>query len=98
VIKAGEGVIVSVEAANRDPGVFEDPHRLRFDRGARHHLSFGYGVHQCLGQALARVELQVAIERTIRRFPTLRVAEGAGRIEFAHDRMIHGVHRLEVQW
>ncbi|NUR58798.1 MAG: cytochrome P450 [Catenulispora sp.] len=98
IIRAGEGVIVSVEAANRDPAAFEDPDRLRLDRGARHHLSFGYGVHQCLGQALARVELQVAIERTIRRFPTLRVAEGEGRIEFAHDRMIHGVHRLEVAW
>ena len=98
VIRAGEGVIVSIEAANRDPEVFKHADALRLDRADRRHLSFGFGVHQCLGQALARLELEVAIVRTQRRFPDLRVADGDRRLEFAHDRIIHGVERLEVMW
>ncbi|MEO3798379.1 cytochrome P450, partial [Nonomuraea sp. B10E15] len=53
-IKAGEGVIVSALSANRDPAAFTNPAELDIERGARHHLAFGYGPHQCLGQNLAR--------------------------------------------
>jgi cytochrome P450 len=95
LIRAGDGVIVSVEAANRDPAAFARPDALRLDRGARQHLSFGFGIHQCLGQALARLELEVALVRTMRRFPDLRLA---GQVAYGHDRMIYGVHRLEVTW
>src|SRR6478735_2618563 len=73
-IRAGEGVILATEAANRDASVFGDPDRLDVDRDARGHMAFGFGVHQCLCQPLARVELQVAFGTLFRRIPTLRPA------------------------
>ncbi len=60
-IRAGEGVIVTNSIANRDGSVFTDPDTFDVRREARHHLSFGYGVHQCLGQNLARLELEVIL-------------------------------------
>jgi cytochrome P450 len=59
-IRAGEAIVVVNETANRDPSVFPDPDRLDLARDARRHVTFGFGVHQCLGQPLARMELQVA--------------------------------------
>lgn len=98
LIRSGEGVIVSVESANRDPAAFPDPDTLRLDRGSRRHLSFGFGIHQCLGQALARLELQVVLARVIGQFPSLRIADGQDRVAFGHDRMVYGVTKLEVTW
>lgn len=75
-IRAGEGVIVAGEVANRDPEVFDNPDELDIHRSARHHVAFGFGVHQCLGQPLARAELEVAYPALLRRFPTLALATG----------------------
>ena len=61
-IKAGEGVLTLGNAANHDPDVFADPDGLDIDRGARNHVAFGFGAHQCLGQNLARVELQIVFD------------------------------------
>jgi cytochrome P450 len=97
VVRAGEGLIVSLAAANRDPSAFPDAEVLRLDRGARHHLTFGFGIHQCLGHGLARLELETALFRLTRRFPTLRLAGSLADIEFG-DRMIYGVERLWVAW
>jgi len=74
-IPAGAFVIASLAAANRDPGRWgPDADALRLDReGARAHLSFGAGVHHCLGAALARLEGRVAIQRLVERFPDLRL-------------------------
>ena len=74
-IPAGAFVIASLAAANRDPGRWgPDADALRLDReGARAHLSFGAGVHHCLGAALARLEGRVAIQRLVARFPDLRL-------------------------
>ncbi|WP_198663364.1 cytochrome P450 [Jiangella endophytica] len=74
VIEAGDGVITAVAGANRDAGAFADADRFDLHREARHHVAFGYGVHQCLGQPLARVELQTVIETVLRRIPSLRLA------------------------
>jgi len=65
-IAADEGVIVSGLSANWDPAVFENPADLDIERGARHHIAFGYGPHQCLGQNLARLELHTAARRAAR--------------------------------
>jgi len=70
VIHAGDGVILAAEAGNRDERVFADPDALDLHRDARTHVAFGFGVHQCLGQPLARVELQVVYGTLYRRIPT----------------------------
>jgi cytochrome P450 len=96
-IHAGEGVIAPIAAANRDPEVFEDPDRFDITRDARRHLAFGFGLHQCLGQPLARIELQVVFGKLFQRFPALRLAEDAHKLDFRNS-MIYGVAALPVTW
>ena len=79
VIRKGEGVFALNPAANRDPAVFEEPDRLDVRRDASHHLAFGFGIHQCLGQMLARVELQVVLPLLLQRLPNLRVVRRKAR-------------------
>lgn len=73
-VPAGDSVIVSLCAANRDPERFPDPDTLDLDRAQGPHLGFGHGIHFCPGAALARIELQVALGTLIRRLPGLRLA------------------------
>ncbi|WP_327715089.1 cytochrome P450 [Streptomyces sp. NBC_00490] len=98
VIKAGEGIIVVNEIGNRDPEAFEDPDRLDITRDARRHVAFGFGIHQCLGQPLARMELQVVYGTLYKRIPTLRLACDVQDVKFKHDAFIYGVHELPVAW
>jgi cytochrome P450 len=98
VVRAGEGMILANDIANRDPAVFPDPDALDLRRDARHHVAFGFGVHQCLGQSLARLELQVAYGTLYRRVPTLRLAAAPEEIPFKHDGQVYGVHELPVTW
>ena len=98
VIRAGEGVIVADDIGNRDPDAFPDPDRLDIGRDARHHVAFGFGVHQCLGQPLARLELQVVYGTLYRRMPTLRLAAELDEIPFKHDGSVYGVYELPVAW
>ena len=71
-------------AANRDPAVFADPDRLDLSRGENRHLSFGFGAHFCLGASLARLEGQIALGSLIARFPGLKLASDARRVEARH--------------
>ncbi|MEV6604028.1 cytochrome P450 [Kutzneria sp. NPDC051319] len=96
LIRAGEGLIVANDIGNRDPSAFEDPDRLDLARNARHHVAFGFGVHQCVGQPLARMELQVVYGTLYRRLPDLRLAVDADRISFKHDGAVYGVYELPV--
>ena len=98
LIRAGEGVIVATDSGNRDADAFPDPDVLDIHRSARHHVAFGYGVHQCLGQPLARVELQVVYSTLYRRIPTLQPAVPVEKIRFKHDMLVYGVHELPVTW
>ncbi|MFD2491474.1 cytochrome P450 [Amycolatopsis jiangsuensis] len=97
-IRKGEGMIAAGEVANRDESRFPEPDKLDVTRKARHHVAFGYGVHQCLGQPLARVELQVAYRTLYRRIPTLRLAVPLDEVKFKHDMVVYGVHELPVTW
>ena len=97
-IKANEGVIVSGLSANRDPAVFENPAELDLTRGARHHIAFGYGPHQCLGQNLARVELQIVFDTLFRRIPGLRLTVPIDKIPFKTNASVYGAHELPVTW
>jgi cytochrome P450 len=97
-IRAGEGIILATDQGNRDGEVFEDPDRLDIHRDARRHVAFGFGVHQCLGQPLARVELQVVYGTLYRRIPTLQLAKPVGDLPFKHDGLVYGVYELPVTW
>jgi cytochrome P450 len=97
-VRAGEGLIMPNDIANRDPDAFPDPDRLDLTREARHHVAFGFGVHQCLGQPLARVELQVVYSTLYKRIPTLALATDLDQIEFKHDGSVYGVYELPVTW
>ncbi|MFF5804371.1 cytochrome P450 [Streptomyces sp. NPDC012746] len=99
LIEAGDTVTLSLEAANRDPERFPDhPDALDLHRKATGHLGLGHGIHQCLGQQLARVEMTVALPALLRRFPTLRLAVPAEEVPLRTDMNIYGVHRLPVTW
>jgi cytochrome P450 len=98
LIKAGDGVILVQEAGDRDPAAFPDPGRLDLRRGARNHIAFGYGLHQCLGQPLARVELQVVYPTLFRRIPTLRLATDLDKIPLKNPAVIYGAYELPVTW
>ncbi|MBO3676196.1 cytochrome P450 [Streptomyces sp. NEAU-YJ-81] len=98
VIRAGEGVIIPGATGNWEHGVFPDPERLDVHRDARRHMAFGFGVHQCLGQPLARLELQVVYRTLFRRVPTLRRATELERIPFKDDGVVYGVYELPVSW
>jgi cytochrome P450 len=74
-IPKGTTVIVAIGGANRDPAVFDQPDRLIIDRpNASRHLSFSFGIHHCLGAALARLEGRIAVEELTRRYPGLEIA------------------------
>ena len=98
LVRAGEGVVASLTAANRDSERFDLPDDLDVTRDARRHVAFGFGVHQCLGQPLARAELAIALETVLRRVPTLRLAVSLEEISFRHEMVVYGVHALPVEW
>lgn len=98
LIKAGEGVVVLIAAANHDPRAFPDPGVFEPERRARAHIAFGYGVHQCLGQNLVRVELEVVFGTLFTRLPGLRIAAPVAQLPFRHDAELFGVWELPVAW
>ncbi|MEV8608847.1 cytochrome P450 [Amycolatopsis sp. NPDC051373] len=97
-IRAGEGVLALGYTANWDPAVFDEPSKLDITRGARHHVAFGFGPHQCLGQNLARAELQIVFDTLFRRIPSLRLAVDVDYLPFKEDASIYGLYRLPVTW
>ena len=98
LIRKGEGIIAVKSTANRDPAAFPDPDALDVHRNARHHVAFGYGAHQCLGQPLARVELQVVFGTLFRRIPTLALAVPQEDLTFKPNAVFYGLRDLPVTW
>lgn len=97
-IRKGEGVIIPLSAANHDPDMFGEPGLLDLRRQARRHMAFGFGIHQCLGQPLARLELQVALPALFRRFPDLRLAVPASELMYKETAVVYGPHHLPITW
>lgn len=97
-IASGDGVVISGLAANWDPNVFDDPEHLDIERGARNHVAFGFGPHQCLGQNLARLELRIVFDTLFRRIPDLRLAVPVDEVAFKTDSPIYGAWELPVTW
>ncbi|MFD5652697.1 cytochrome P450 [Streptomyces sp. NPDC127039] len=97
-IRAGDGVVFSTSVINRDESVYPEPDALDWHRPARHHVAFGFGIHQCLGQNLARAELEIALQSLFDRLPTLRLAAPADEIPFKPGDTIQGMLELPVAW
>jgi cytochrome P450 len=97
-IAEGEGLILGVLAANHDKTIFPDAANLNLHRDARQHLAFGYGIHQCIGQALARVQLEIAITCLLTKFPHLRLAAQPDEIPFRTDMLVYGAYKLPIEW
>jgi cytochrome P450 len=98
LIRAGEHVLMNLPAGNWDTAFVDNPETLDIGRSARGHLGFGFGVHQCIGQNLARVELQVALTTLFRRLPNLQLAVPEEEINFAGEQEIYTIHELPVTW
>ncbi|MFF2806456.1 cytochrome P450 [Streptomyces sp. NPDC058000] len=97
-IRAGDGVVFSTSLINRDETTYPSPDELDFDRSARHHVAFGFGIHQCLGQNLARAELEIALRSLFRRIPDLRLAAPAAAIPFKPGDTLQGMIELPLAW
>jgi cytochrome P450 monooxygenase len=97
-IKAGEGIVPLVGAANHDECAFERAGEFDPSRSARHHVAFGFGVHQCLGQNLVRAEIEIAYSALFARIPTLEIDGAIEDLPFKYDGILLGVHSLPVRW
>ncbi len=97
-IRKGEGLFLSLASANRDETVFAAPDVLDIHRDNAAQIAFGFGIHQCLGQVLARIELQVIFERLLVGMPSLALDVPFDDLRFKHDMQIYGVHNLPVRW
>ncbi|MEI5101165.1 cytochrome P450 [Streptomyces sp. PmtG] len=97
-IRADEGVLLAASAINRDAAVYPDADDLDVRRSARHHLAFGFGIHQCLGQNLARLELEIALNSLLARVPDLRLAAPVEEIPIKPGDTIQGLIDLPVTW
>lgn len=96
-IRAGDWLVMNLPAGNWDPEFADNPEGFDVDRNTRGHLGFGYGVHQCIGQNLARVEMQVAFATLARRLPGLKLAGPADQLRFK-EADIYGMKELPVSW
>ena len=97
-IRKGDGIFPLLQAANRDECVFANPDEVDLTRDASQQMAFGFGIHQCLGQMLARVELQIMFGAMLARLPGLRLAAPLEEIRFKTDMQIYGIYNLPVSW
>jgi cytochrome P450 len=99
LIRAGEGVLVMINAANRDRAVFDRPDQFDIHRPAvDQHVAFGHGLHKCIGLTLARVELSTVFAGLFARMPGLELRRGIDQLPFRHEMVLYGVRELPVSW
>jgi cytochrome P450 len=96
-IRAGERVYLVPAAANRDPAKFDHSQLFVGDRSPNRHITFGHGIHYCLGAALARMELKVGIGALIARLPRLELAVDSSTLQWHRVLILHGVEQLPVR-
>jgi cytochrome P450 len=96
-LKPGDRVFLMLNAANRDPEAYEQPDRLYLERGGPAHLTFGFGMHICLGFPLARVEGQIALPAVLRRWSSIELAAPAERIEWLNSMVFRGMQALPLR-
>jgi cytochrome P450 len=98
LVKAGEGVVAMINAANRDPQAFPEPDTFDMRRTPNEHVTFAYGIHACLGQPLARLELNVTFAILLEELPTLALAAPFESLTYRHDKRAYGVEHLPLTW
>ena len=96
-LKPGDRVFIMLNAANRDPGVYEHPDRLHLARGGPAHLTFGFGMHICLGFPLARMEGQVALPAVLRHWRDIALTVPEGRLEWLNSMVFRGMTSLPLK-
>jgi len=96
-VHAGQSLMLSLRGANRDPEVFEDPHRFDVSRKHRPHVAFGGGAHICIGAPLARLEAQVALAKLFERFPDLKLADPDAAPQWRTLPFFRGLETLVVR-
>jgi cytochrome P450 len=98
LIQAGDFLLMNLPAGNWDPEFVDDPASFDGTRNTRGHLGFGFGVHQCIGQHLARVEMQIALCTLARRLPGLALAVADDELRFQNEQEIYGIEELPITW
>lgn len=98
MVRKGEGLFAMLISANHDPETFPEPERFDITRPARNHVAFSYGVHQCAGQQLARMEMQEVFAVLFDRLPGIRLAVPFEELRFKHKNIVFGVEALPVTW
>jgi cytochrome P450 len=94
-IKKGDKVVMWYVSGNRDPEAIEDPDKFIIDRPRpRQHLSFGFGIHRCVGNRLAELQLRILWEEIMQRYPVIEVMGPAKRV---YSNFIHGIRSLPVR-
>ncbi len=94
-LKPGQLLLLSIAGANRDPAVNEDPETFDIQRDKVVHVSFGYGIHLCLGMSLARLEAKIAFQRLFERYDSLEFAEATPN--WGANPMFRGLETLIVR-
>ena len=89
---------MNLTAGNFDGDFVDNPTVFDIDRNARGHLAFGYGVHQCIGQNLARTELQIALTTVARRLPNLQLTVPLEELNFMNDQAIYRMEEMPLTW
>ena len=98
LVRAGEHVVMNLTAGNFDGDFVDNPTVFDIERNGRGHLAFGYGVHQCIGQNLARTELQIALTTVARRLPNLQLAVPLKELNFMNDQAIYRMEEMPLTW
>lgn len=96
-IPAGDFVLLALASANRDPQRFDDPDALDVRRPTIGHVAFGHGIHHCLGEPLARIELQVAFSALLDAFPAMRLAVAPEDLRWLTSTIIRGLRSLPIR-
>ncbi|MFC5752072.1 cytochrome P450 [Actinomadura rugatobispora] len=98
LVRKGEAVISQLDVTNRDERIFEGAEECDFSKKRKTHMSFGHGIHHCLGAALVRMEIAVALTGLIQRFPNLRIAVPEDELPWKKGTLDRGLHGLPVAW
>lgn len=98
LIRAGDAVLPSINAANRDSAAFPHPDMMDLRRSPNQHLTFGYGIHHCLGAQLGRIELEIALGTLLRRMPGLALAVAEDELEWSSAVAFSRPAVLPIRW